>query len=104
MWIVLVSSDGIHWAPRTASGSLYGIASNGERLVAVGAAGAITTSLDGDSWTNRPSPYVIDLNAVTWTGAKFVAVGKNGAAFTSPDGLDWSSSGPGGGKNLKGIA
>ena len=47
---------------------------------------------------------MIDLNAVTWTGAKFVAVGKNGAAFTSPDGLDWSSSGPGGGKNLKGIA
>ena len=101
--VVVISYDGIHWESDTERGSLYGIAHNGERLVAVGDAGVIATSLDGNSWT-YPQSTALSLNAVIWTGTKFIAVGKNGTVIVSTNGLDWTSSGPGGGKNLKGVA
>ena len=44
------------------------------------------------------------MNAILWTGDRFLAVGKDGTIITSTNGLGWTSSGPGGGKNLKGIA
>jgi hypothetical protein len=109
---ILSSPDGAAWQSNTARGNLFGVAHNGERLVAVGDGGAIATSLDGLSWNNLPlfppagpgSPTSRDLNAVIWSDNRFVAVGKDGVVIHSTNGLHWISSGPGGGRNLHGIA
>jgi photosystem II stability/assembly factor-like uncharacterized protein len=55
----------------------------GVRLVAVGADGAILTSLNGIHWTARNASTTTDLNDVAWSGARFVAVGENGIIITS---------------------
>ena len=110
--IILSSTDGVMWQSHIGSGSLYGVAHDGERLVAVGNGGVIATSLDGVVWANLPfvaspgagTPTLRDLNAVTWTDGQFIAVGKNGTIITSTNGLDWDSTGPNSGKSLKGIA
>jgi hypothetical protein len=110
---ILSSPDAVAWQSHTAAGNLFGVAHNGERLVAVGDVGTIVTSLDGLSWDNLPSapnpaavgsPTSRDLNAVIWSVDRFVAVGKDGVVIHSTDGLHWISSGPGGGRNLHGIA
>lgn len=110
----LTSDDGINWRTNQAPGDLFSISHDGRRLVAVGDGGAIATSVDGISWQPLPSvvdphtaegsPTTQDLNAITWTGTRFVAVGKDGVVITSTNGLHWISSGPGGRKNLHGIA
>jgi hypothetical protein len=110
---ILSSADTVAWQSHTAQGNLFGVAHNGERLVAVGDVGTIVTSIDGLSWDNLPSapnpagvgsPTNRDLNDVIWSEDRFVAVGKDGVVIHSTDGLHWISSGPGGGRNLHGIA
>lgn len=106
---ILTSTDATAWIRSTAPGNLFGLAHNGERLVAVGDDGVVVTSLDGLTWTNvfnatRPNPAGNrDLNAVTWGGGRFVAVGRDGRVIVSSNGLDWASasfSSP----NLHGVA
>lgn len=111
---VLTSSDGVAWRSHPAQGELYSVAHDGRRLVAVGDRGVIVTSLDGISWERLPeagiagvggsSPTTKDLNAITWTGRQFLVAGKDGTVIASEDGLNWESVGPGGGRNLHGIA
>jgi len=110
----LTSVDGIIWETHEALGDLFSVSHNGHLLVAVGDQGTIVTSPDGANWNKLPSfvnpetwegsPTSQDLNAITWTGTRFVAVGKDGVVITSTNGLSWTSSGPGGRKNLHGIA
>ncbi len=110
----LTSVDGIIWETHEALGDLFSVSHNGRLLVAVGDQGTIVTSPDGANWNKLPSfvnpetwegsPTSQDLNAITWTGTRFVAVGKDGVVITSTNGLSWTSSGPGGRKNLHGIA
>ncbi len=112
--VALTSVDGIAWEAHQALGDLFSVSHNGRLLVAVGDQGTIVTSPDGAAWSKLPvfvnpqtgegSPTTRDLNAITWTGTRFVAVGKDGAVLTSTNGLSWTSSGPGGRKNLHGIA
>lgn len=112
--VALTSADGVTWHTNQAPGDLFSMAHDGRLLVAVGDRGTIVTSFVGVSWNQLPSfvdpqtgegsPTTQDLNAITWTGTRFVAVGKDGVVISSTNGLHWTSSGPGGRKNLHGIA
>ena len=61
---------------------LHGVASNGNRLVAVGAAGSVSTSADGQTWTAGNAGVPDDLWMVIWNGSRFVAVGNSGTILT----------------------
>ena len=106
---ILTSTDGATWSRLLAPASLFGVAHNDERLVAVGNNGEVVTSLDGLSWSNifnfsNPNPVgSIDLNAVTWGGGRFVAVGRAGAVLVSSNGLNWASASFAS-RNLHGVA
>ena len=52
--------------------------------MAVGRGGAILTSPDGVTWTQRTSGTSRDLNGVAYGNGLFVAVGDFGIIFTSP--------------------
>jgi hypothetical protein len=88
-------------------GDLFGIATNGTLMVAVGSAGSgadksvIRTSSDGVVWTGRSvleSTLNLKLRAVHWSGERFVAVGTDyssdgkwvGVIYTSENGAYWT--------------
>ena len=56
--------------------------------VAVGDAGTVLRSTDGQNWTVIPPFTTKNLNAVVF-GGRFVAVGDDGSIFTSADGTAW---------------
>lgn len=64
--------------------------SAGTVAVIVGAAGNISSSTDGITWTARTSGTANALNAVMWFSSKFVAVGAAGTLVTSTDGTTWT--------------
>lgn len=76
-------------------GYLWGIASNGTRLVAVGTEGRILTSTDGVTWEVRSTGGTDWLLGVAYDGndysKQFVAVGDKGRIFSSRDGLTWTA-------------
>jgi hypothetical protein len=77
-----------------AAQSLWGVAWNGSRFVAVGDNGLILASPDGLSWSTVTSPTTERLYAVAAHGAKFAAVSVLGSVFESPDGISgWSAGG-----------
>jgi hypothetical protein len=77
---------------------MNGVAYGNGTFVAVGLSGAVQTSANGTTWTNRATPADIDdLNAIIYANNQFVAVGQvafsAGIArnvFTSPDGITWT--------------
>ncbi len=102
-----------NWAnPLPQGNTLYGVAADGNTVVAVGAAGTVMRSTDdGATWSIIPPPTTKNLNAVIWNGSQFVAVGDrvSGSVWsilTSPDGLAWTlRTGPAGtARNLNGVA
>lgn len=71
--------------------NLNGVVWSGTQFVAVGEAGTVLTSPNGETWTSRSSGTANSLLAVAWAGGKFVAVGGNsGTALTSSDGITWT--------------
>ncbi len=106
------SSDGVTWTLRydAGSGSLTGfagIAYGNNQFVAVGTGnyngtnqyGAIMTSPDGVTWTERGSGTTSQLNGVCYGNNQFVAVGTgyfpggggdSTTIVTSPDGITWN--------------
>lgn len=67
-------------------------ASNGSKVVAVGNAGAILSSVDaGLSWITEISGTRDALHSIVWNGSKFVTVGSNGTILTSTDGVAWTT-------------
>lgn len=107
---IISSPQGINWNKRGVydpTVRLYGIASNGNSIVAVGSntddSPQIIYSTDGINWTRAGTTIPgAELSAITWSGSKYVAVGaRYGRPFimSSPNGLDWeitymSTSGP----------
>jgi len=69
---------------------LWGIATGGESIVAVGTGGTILTSRDGTTWTRANSQTSEWLVGVTWGNNRYIAVGDHGTIVTSPDGQSWS--------------
>ena len=69
---------------------LYGVAWNGTRAVAVGAAGTVLASDDqGLTWYPATSGVTVDLYALDVGDNVFVAVGELGVILTSQTGLSW---------------
>src|SRR5262249_41661161 len=101
---MFTSPDGVTWTREILANvpgpTIYGVAWNGARYVAVGDASAISgqptsivASNDGVTWIDATPPATINasgLTAVIWNGTEFITVGGFGDAFTSPDGLTWT--------------
>jgi hypothetical protein len=83
---------GLTWSA-TSTGTqadLWDVVWTGTRLVAVGADGAVLSSVDGTAWTAAPSRAEAPLTSVAWTGARLVAVDTRGRILSSEDGATWS--------------
>jgi photosystem II stability/assembly factor-like uncharacterized protein len=106
---ILTSTDGTTFTPRD-SGSkaeLWSAAqsSTQQRIVVVGAGGAILVSADqGQTWTPAKDPQKETLFSVTEGPRGFVAVGVDGAIVRSPDGLTWTTVVAGGAQTLRAVA
>jgi len=85
------SSDGSSWASSSIGANCYGVTWCGDKFVAVGYGGAVTTSADGATWTPRISNTTAILNNVAWSGSVAVAVGTGGSIISSPDGVTWTA-------------
>ncbi len=102
-WVGLIknSTDGATWTEQNFAGApLLAVASSGVVSVAVGEAGTIRRSTNGQTWSAAASGTSADLTSVAWGNGMFVAVGvaqgfpnySNGNVIilTSPDGLTWT--------------
>ena len=69
---------------------LWGFASGGGAMVAVGAPGTIFSSTDGFTWTRRASGTSEWIVNVAYGNGLFVAVGDNGRILRSTDGISWN--------------
>lgn len=92
---MLGSADSVTWTsqitgPRHGT-NLLGVASSGSTVVAVGAAGAIVSSSDLATWTERASGTTQALNDVTYANGRFLAVGNGGTVLSSTDGSAWTN-------------
>jgi len=70
---------------------LYGVSYVNGRFVAVGAVGALLTSLDGISWTEQTPVTSNSLRHVAYGAAAYVAVGDAGTIVSSTDAAAWAS-------------
>lgn len=101
------STDGITWTGSTSGNSvfstvatIYRIAWNGSRFVAIGSDGSDTTtgySTDGITWTAGSTLSGISSYDLAWDGSKFVIMGfrtsgptSNAKLASSSDGITWS--------------
>lgn len=92
---ILTSTDGVTWTTSITGPyqgtHLLGVATNNTTTVAVGNGGAITSSSDLATWTQRSSGTTGNLSDITYAGGKFVAISSsNGAVTTSTDGATWT--------------
>lgn len=83
------------WSVEAAVGTnhLYGIGWGDGLFVAVGAAGTLLTSPDGETWTSRTSSFgATDINRVHYDAdiGMWVAVGEAGKIASSPDAITWT--------------
>jgi hypothetical protein len=83
---------GLVWFRRVSNtaANLSAAAYGGGRYVAVGAAGAITTSIDSQTWTPTTAGGQ-NLNSIAYGAGRFVAVGNGLAVAVSSDGLNWTN-------------
>ncbi len=105
---VRVSQDGKNW-PATKpldiyQPDLYGVATQGSEIVAVGAGGAVWISGNGGGTWATTHVGSANLNAVAYGDGLFVAVGNGGVLATSPDGYAWTTRASGTAQNLRGVA
>lgn len=85
------------WTLRTsaAEDALNAVVYDGTRFVAVGEAGALSTSTDGLLWSSPPYGTITgSMRGLIFTGTQFVACGQNeslfGTIMTSADGSEWT--------------
>lgn len=72
----------------------YSVIHAGGQYVAVGELGAIKTSPDGKTWTDRISGTRWSLFDVAWNGQTYVAVGDQGVILVSHDAVTWTARPP----------
>ena len=91
---ILTSVDGVTWTSRSAPGSNFalsdGIFGNGQ-FVSVGWGGAILSSANAISWSERARPSAASLNSIAYAEGVFVTVGDFGSIFSSVDGNSWTA-------------
>ena len=107
---VLHSTDLATWTGATTAVSvpLNALASDGTSVVAVGDAGQIRVSTNGNSWNAAtvPGGFTANLYGVAYgASGRWIAVGQAGALLTSTDGLNWTAGVSGvSGSDLTGVA
>jgi photosystem II stability/assembly factor-like uncharacterized protein len=104
---ILRSLDGINWAPAgsvPSAENLRGVTFGSNRFTAVGAAGVILSSPNGDVWTVATSNTTSQLNDVAFANDLFVAVGNDFNTLISTDGLNWNRVTSGAFSNLNAVA
>lgn len=62
------------------------------RYIAVGEAGQIISSLDGNTWMTEATTTTQKLNSVSFDGSVFIATGNAGVILQSKDGATWDNS------------
>jgi hypothetical protein len=99
------SSDGVNWEPANHQAYDYpeNITYGGGQFVAVGSAGVVLTSMDGQTWIRRTPITTRRLIDVAYGNGRFVAVGARGTMISSTDGAIWSVVNPGTPDRLEGI-
>ena len=98
-------ADVWHWRnPLPQGNDLNGVCYGESRFVAVGNAGATTTSMDATNWVARNSIVTNNLLGVGFGNNLFVAVGTNGTLITSQDGVLWGTQSSGTANALHGVA
>lgn len=102
---LLTSSNGIDWSATILPFGAINMASNGDRLVVVGAAGEVYYSDDLIDWT------LVDIGSVAGLGIAFVNNHfliweglPDGRSFVSADGISWSGGGSNNINSPRGIA
>ena len=105
---VATSSDASVWhligGAEITDHTFFGVASDGETLVAVGGTGVVAVSHDGQTLTVvRPGYEEGDFFDAAWGYGAFVAVGSDGAILTSSDGDQWQEQASGTSADLFGI-
>jgi hypothetical protein len=102
-----------NWTAQTSPDlNLYAVAWSPELglFVATGDSGAIVTSPDGETWTQRTAPASNQWRAVTWSPelGLFVSVSISGTVgqrgMTSPDGITWTLRDAAGGEWVTWVA
>ena len=73
--------------------TLANVASDGERMRAVGSNGLLARARDPSRWTVEPTGVEHDLRGITWTGERWVAVGDIGTILRRGDGRWVAASG-----------
>ncbi len=84
------STDGAVWTARTIGIAPLSLATNGTRIVAVGASCAATSDDGGQTWTTRTIP-VGTYERVVFANGLWVAVGLAQACAISSDGATWTA-------------
>ena len=94
----------VPWTAGTALGAndLRGLALVGTQFVAVGAGGAVYSSVDGVKWTAVNSGVATNLNALNYYGA-YLAAGDGGTILYSADTITWTPRTTGTANNLYAI-
>jgi hypothetical protein len=93
------------WTAGTALGAndLRGV-TWGTVFVAVGANGAMDSSIDGTTWTALNSAVATNLNAAVYRGGVYLAAGDGGTTLYSTDAITWTPRTTGTAYNLNAIA
>ncbi len=76
----------------------------GTVFVAVGANGAMDSSIDGTTWTALNSAVATNLNAAVYRGGVYLAAGDGGTMLYSTDAITWTPRTTGTAYNLNAIA
>jgi hypothetical protein len=82
------------WTTRDSgtTSTLNSVVFGGTTYVAGGAAGALSTSTDGITWTTRTSGFgSTNINVVAFGASVFVAAGDSGTLRSSTDGITWTA-------------
>lgn len=97
---------GYVWTPLAAPFTpvaLNGVTRTAVQFWAVGAGGALFTSVDGLTWVAVASNVTANLNAVVYAGGRYIAVGDGGTITSSDDGATWTARSSGTTANLRGV-
>lgn len=89
---LMTSADGINWTSGTIDIEPWaGVFKTPTIFIAVGNSGALSTSIDGHSWTARSTPTTSLLRSAFFGDGLYVAVGSSSTIITSPDGVTWTA-------------
>jgi photosystem II stability/assembly factor-like uncharacterized protein len=90
---VLTSTNGVDWVKHVPNRALDSVTFAHGLFVAIGLGGAIFSSPDGVSWSQRTSPTTLALNGVTYCDDTYFIAGAGGMILQSAFSGDPSLSG-----------